>query len=66
MSEGRRVRLRRECACGEPYEIGYLHVPGQPPSITYPSRKQCPSCGRYRNDPARRRGGRFDSRYERD
>lgn len=65
MGEGKTYTLRRECACGEPYEVAYLHAPGRPPRITYPSQKQCPSCGRYRLDPGRRRGGRFDARYER-
>ncbi len=65
MGGGKTYTLRRECTSGEPYEVSHLYSPGRAPRITYPSQKQCPSCGRYRLDPARRRGGRFDPRYER-
>lgn len=34
MGEGRRFGPRRECACGEPYEICSPRVPEQP-RITY-------------------------------
>ncbi len=57
--------LNRQCLCGQPYRIVYLHQSGKPPEITYPKPRQCPKCGRYRNDVGRKRGY-FDGRYERD
>jgi hypothetical protein len=42
----------------------YRYESGKPPRVTY-YEKQCPRCGRYRNDASRRRGY-FDGRYERD
>lgn len=56
--------LNRQCLCGQPYRIIYVHEPGKPPKITYPKLRQCPRCGRLRGDLARRRG-RHDPRYER-
>ena len=61
---GKKYTLNRQCLCGHPYEILYLHTPGRPPKITYPEPRQCPGCGRYRNDAGRKRG-RFDARHER-
>lgn len=63
-SRSKKYYLDRRCICGHPYKILYQVVPGKAPRITYPEYKQCPSCGRLRNDQGRRRG-RFDPQHER-
>lgn len=56
--------LDRQCLCGYPYRVGYTYESGKAPKIRYPRNRQCPSCGRLRHDPGRKRG-RFDPQHER-